>query len=75
MQTLPNWESRVQAAVDNSDIVATDVLKRFIDMIRNHIKNIMHYKPTENLAFGKIYLLRPSGSSKYDTCGITKVRN
>lgn len=71
---LPSWTDRVKAAVaafgDNTD---EDLLATVLTTIRQRLIDVNNYQPSEELIKCPVYLIRPTGSSKYDNCGLLKV--
>ncbi|KAH0814014.1 hypothetical protein GEV33_008777 [Tenebrio molitor] len=72
MGEVPTWESRVKLALDNYEGHLSDKKKLGdgLSTLKMRLQDILSFKPTEDLVSGQIHLIRPTGSSKYDNCGL-----
>jgi hypothetical protein len=75
MGEVPTWESRVKLALDNYEGHLSDKKKlgEGLSTLKMRLQDILSFKPTEDLVSGQIHLIRPTGSSKYDNCGLLSV--
>lgn len=77
MNEAKKWEDRLQLAFKSYEGQAVDekILKDGLYTLKTHLENIMSFKPTNDLVSGQIHLIRPTGSSQYDNCGLVAVNN
>lgn len=72
---LPSWNDRVKAAIAIHEDVADDdgLLATAVTTIKQRLNEVNNYHPSEELIKCPVFLIRPTGSSKYDNCGLLKV--
>lgn len=72
---LPSWNDRVNAAVAAVEGIDDDgaVLAQALTTIKQRLTDVNNYRPTDELIKCPVFLIRPTGSSKYDNCGLLKV--
>lgn len=72
---LPSWNARVNAAVATVEGIEGDgaVLATALTTIKQRLTDVNNYRPSEELIKCPVFLIRPTGSSKYDNCGLLKV--
>lgn len=74
LSTLSGWQLRLKFALQHYDCseedkeYISDTLSRF----KKYLNDILAYHPSEELLAGPVNILRPSGASQYDVCGIAK---
>lgn len=69
-----DWEKRLEAALKSCEEADEEgLLARALTTIKERLKEVNAYQPSEQLISCPIYLIRPTGSSKYDNCGLLKV--
>lgn len=75
LQGLPNWESRLNYAIDHSNSTDDEKisLKDIISTMKHYLADVADYKPTNDLIDAEITLIKPFGSNKHDNCGLPKV--
>lgn len=75
LHSAPTWDTRVKLALDYYEGKISDkkALGEGLFTLKTHLENILKFQPTEELVTGQIHLIRPSGSSKYDNCGLVSV--
>lgn len=73
--TLPTWNERVNAAVATVEGSADDsaLLVTALTTIKQRLTDVNNYRPSDELIKCPVFLIRPTGSSKYDNCGLLKV--
>ncbi|KAJ8980787.1 hypothetical protein NQ317_004788 [Molorchus minor] len=73
LKESPNWESRIKLALKSfeSDEKQRKLLEEGLKNLKQRIEEISSLQPTDVLISGTVHLIRPSESSKYDSCGLT----
>lgn len=73
--SLPSWEERVNSAVATLEGTAEEsiLLATALTTIKQRLTDVNNYHPSEELIKCPVFLIRPTGSSKYDNCGLLKV--
>lgn len=71
-----SWDDRLKIALDAYDgrISDPEALKNGLLTLKSHLTNLLDYKPTDDLVSGQIHLIRPTGASQYDNCGLVQVK-
>lgn len=71
-----DWDDRLKTALGayDGEISDPEILKEGLLTLKSHLINMLEYKPTEHLVSGQIHLIRPTGASQYDNCGLVQVR-
>lgn len=72
---LPSWDDRVNAAVATVEGIADEsaLLATALTTVKQRLTDVNNYRPSEELIKCPVFLIRPTGSSKYDNCGLLKV--
>ncbi|KAF2893821.1 hypothetical protein ILUMI_12358 [Ignelater luminosus] len=71
---LPAWKTRLDFALNyhKSSSEEKEFLKEILTILKQHFDEISNFQPSNVLIQGKTILLRPTGSNKYDDCGLRK---
>ncbi|KAF5286879.1 hypothetical protein FQA39_LY00412 [Lamprigera yunnana] len=74
LSTLSGWQLRLKFALQHYECSDEDkeYLSETLSRFKKHLNEIDVYQPSEELLSGPINLLRPSGSSQYDDCSLSK---
>ncbi|XP_025837114.1 fatty acid synthase-like isoform X3 [Agrilus planipennis] len=76
LERLSDWDSRLQLVLDSLQYTeeGKTFLKRVLTVLKNRIDELLDYNFNhDKMITGRIFLLRPTGSSKYDNCGLSKI--
>ncbi|XP_025837130.1 fatty acid synthase-like [Agrilus planipennis] len=76
LERLANWDTRLQLVLDSLQYAKEDktFLTKILTVLKNRIDQLLDYKFNhDKMITGRIFLLRPTGSSKYDNCGLLKI--
>lgn len=49
------------------------LLEKALTTVKDRVASLLKIQPSDQLIAGQIHLIRPTGSSKYDNCGLLKV--
>ncbi|KAB0802399.1 hypothetical protein PPYR_04585 [Photinus pyralis] len=74
LSTLSGWQLRLKYALKHYECSEEDkeYLSETLSTFKKYVNAILAYQPSDDLLVGPISILRPSGASQYDVCGITK---
>ncbi|KAF5305398.1 hypothetical protein FQR65_LT07724 [Abscondita terminalis] len=74
LSTLSGWQLRLKYALQHYECSVEDkeYLSETLSRFKKHLNEIMAYSPSDTLLSGAVNLLRPTGSSQYDACSLTK---
>ncbi|EEZ97866.2 fatty acid synthase [Tribolium castaneum] len=72
IEEAPGWDSRIKLALDHFEGHLSDkkALGQGLFTLKSHLQNLLTFSPSEELVSGQIHLIRPTGTSKYDNCGL-----
>lgn len=76
MTNAANFDSRLDIALKQykGDKANEKDLREALNLLIYRIHSITGYTPSNQALTGQIYLVRPTGSNKYDDCGLSKVK-
>ncbi|GJQ69352.1 hypothetical protein Trydic_g6479 [Trypoxylus dichotomus] len=74
MTNAPDMNSRIEIALsqykDNKDDEKD--LREALVLLIYRLNSLLSYEPSNELLHGEVFLVRPTGSNKYDDCGLSK---
>lgn len=73
---LPTWDARLEYIIEGSeDSNVAKIDAETLSTLKYYIEEVASYSQSKSVIASTAHLLRPSGSSKYDPCGLNKVKH